>query len=191
MFIQMKAHVTQCSMGLTDGFLIIFEQQWSSMGQRNVLYQALTTQIILVGENSSLLVFLMRKHRISPAALTCQNKIWALNSNNTFLEIFRWSPNGFQGDKSFNGPVLCTKDLFFGKARRQYEEHKGAKWGNEETKRKTDEGGKRKERGRVQWRDKQSIICGVTERSQGSAALTSYLKRSSFCLWSRKKHPNC
>ncbi len=49
----MKEHVTQFNTWLTD----VFGQHWSFVAQRNKIYQALNTQIILVRIHSLLVLF--------------------------------------------------------------------------------------------------------------------------------------
>lgn len=55
MFIMMK--VTRRTLWFTDAFVIAFGQQWKSIPQRNKLYQALTTQLILRASQLLVLVY--------------------------------------------------------------------------------------------------------------------------------------
>lgn len=71
----MKERATVQQSVLLFTFLIVFGQQWRSMGQRNKLYQALDIQTILVSRINSVLV-LVSSYRISAAlSLNC-SVIW-------------------------------------------------------------------------------------------------------------------
>lgn len=78
--------------------------------------------------------------------------------------------------------MLLTFCLYKRKKKREYEIHKDAIGGNEKTNRNTDEGNRRKGKGRMQWRDKQSIICGV-ERVQREGVLPRFLLEKVILLF--------
>lgn len=84
--------------------------------------------------------------------------------------------------------LFPSKVCFLGERNeRRCETHRGAKGGNEETERETQMKGKSKKKpGRVHWRDKQSIMCGV-EEGHGGALLPHFLLGKVILLFMKQK----
>lgn len=109
-------------------------------------------------------------------------------TSNTNAELLGWIRMVFKKINHFIDLLFPSKVCFLEERNeRRCETHRGAKGGNEETERETQMKGKSKNKpGRVHWRDKQSIMCGV-EEGPGGALLPHFLLGKVILLFMKQK----